>query len=161
MRLINQTISHWVTGGLFVLALTSGPGLAIEPASHPLLGFNGTLVDLPSNSVVPGPGDLPNRGMRVDTISRGTPASRAGLERGDTLISIDSMRFTTFAGYHQALRCSGQRPSLMIIDRRTGRLVRRSVDLPHKEPAEGECGARPPDTYLMAIDLVEDLQGER
>jgi S1-C subfamily serine protease len=124
----------------------------------PRLGFQGTVVDLKPDVGVPAPDGVPNRGIRVDSVRPNTPAARMGLERGDIVIAIDVMRFTTLEGYYQALRCSGQRPSIVLINVRNGRLTRKSISLPHEMPSDDECGARPPDSYLMSIDLESDFR---
>jgi S1-C subfamily serine protease len=129
-----------------------------QAAETPRLGFQGTIVTLGSRAVVPAPEGVPNRGIRVDSVKIGTPAARMGLEKGDILISIDSMRFTSLAGYFQALHCSGPRPSLLLINVRNGQLTRKSTSLPHAMPSDEKCGPRPPDSYLMSIDLESDLR---
>lgn len=129
-----------------------------EEAQQPRLGFSGTLVDLDPRIGLPTLEELPSRGMRVDQVTVGTPAALMELERGDIVISIDSMRFTSQAGYLHALRCAGQRPSLIIHDVRTKRFIRRSVDLPHVELPLDEAVPHPPETYLMAIDLESDFR---
>jgi hypothetical protein len=140
---------------------------AVEPAKlpkEPLLGFDGTLVNLPANLGLPGPGGpddataTPSRGMRVDKVRKNTPAARLGLEPGDILIAIDLMHFTSFKGYHHALRCSGQRPLLLIFDKRSGKMVHRNVDLPHESLPEAERVPQSPDTYRMAVDLESDMK---
>lgn len=137
--------------GLFAAAfgqvLAEGDG-----APAPPLGINGTLVDLPDR-VVPAPSELPNRGIRVNRVYAETPAARLGLERGDVVVAVDTMRFTSYAGYRHASACSGDRPSFVIVDVRTGRLIRRSVEFPHRRPDDAWCQPHPPDTYLMSIDF--------
>jgi S1-C subfamily serine protease len=129
-----------------------------QAAETPRLGFRGTVVDLGPRAAVPAPNGVPNRGLRVDSVQANTPAARMGLERGDILISIDSMRFTSLEGYFQSLRCSGLRPSIVLINVRNGQLMRKSISLPHAIPSDKDCGARPPDSYLMAIDLEADFR---
>lgn len=129
----------------------------IQAAETPKLGFQGTIVTLGPQAAVPAPDGVPNRGLRIDSVKAGTPAARMGFERGDILIAIDTMRFTSLEGYYQALRCSGQRPSIILINVRNGQLVRKSTSLPHQVPSDEECGARPPDSYLMSIDLRSDF----
>lgn len=129
-----------------------------EAAETPRLGFQGTIVDLGSSAVVPAPDGIPNRGLRVDSVKANTPAARLGLEKGDILISVDSMRFTTLEGYFQAMRCSGARPSILLINVRNGVLTRRSTSLPHQVPRNSECGPNPPESYLMSIDLESDVR---
>lgn len=131
---------------------------ATRAAETPKLGFQGTIVALGPRAAVPAPDGVPNRGLRVDSVKAGTPAARMGLERGDILIAIDTMRFTSLEGYYQALRCSGQRPSIILINVRNGQLTRKSTALPHAAPPDEECGARPPHSYLMSIDLRSDFQ---
>ena len=105
----------------------------------------------------PSPDKVPNKGLRIESVRRGWPAAQMGLETGDIVVSIDSMRFSTLDGYRQALRAAGQRPSIVLIDVRTGKLRRKSCNLPHQEPAEEDRKAKPPHSYLMSIDLVEDM----
>jgi len=131
---------------------------AAHAADTPRLGFRGTIVDLGPNAAVPAPDGVPNRGIRVDSVQANTPAARMGFERGDVIVAIDVMRFTTLEGYFQALRCSEQRPSIVLINVRNGKLVRKSASLPHVMPSDDECGARPPDSYLMSIDLESDFR---
>lgn len=131
---------------------------AVQAADTPRLGFRGTVVDLGPRAVVPAPDGVPNRGIRIDSVQMNTPAARMGFERGDIIVAIDVMRFTTLAGYFQAVRCSEQRPSIVLINVRNGKLVRKSVSLPHAMPSDEECGARPPDSYLMSIDLESDFR---
>lgn len=126
------------------------------PPIQPKLGMQGELARI-DDSVVPSHPDYPNRGMKVLEVTPGLPAARLGLERGDIVVSIDSMRFTDMQGYLQALRCAGQKPSLIIVNVRNGQLVRRSVHLPHQMPPEEELGADPPHSYLVSIDLREDM----
>lgn len=143
-----------------VLLIGSGAALSRAEAQVPVqprLGFSGTLIDLNPRLDIPAPEGIVSRGMRVDSVTRGTPAAHLGLERGDVVISIDSMRFTTQAGYLHALRCAGQKPSLIIRNIRTGELIRRSVSLPHAEPPVDQAGPQLPDTYLMSIDLAADM----
>lgn len=150
--IVDRFIVSAVVFGMFVAVATAG---AVET---PRLGFRGTVVDLGRAAVVPAPDGVPNRGLRVDAVQANTPAARMGLERGDIIVAIDIMRFTTLEGYFQALRCSGQRPSIVLINVRNGRLIRKSIALPHQTPPDDECGARAPDSYLMSIDLESDMR---
>jgi S1-C subfamily serine protease len=145
---------------LAVLFLVTARSAKAQPLDPPRLGFRGTLVAVDPREI-PAPDEFANQGMRVDSVTRGTPAARLGLERGDVIISVDSMRFTTQAGYLHALRCAGQQPSLIIRNVRTGELIRRSVSLPHQLPPDDEAGPQPPDTYLMSIDLAADMNPRR
>jgi S1-C subfamily serine protease len=131
---------------------------AAQAADTPRLGFQGTIVDLGPRAVVPAPDGVPNRGIRIDSVQMNTPAARMGFERGDIIVAIDVMRFTTLEGYFQAVRCSGQRPSIVLINVRNGKLVRKSTSFAHATPSDDECGARPPDSYLMSIDLESDFR---
>lgn len=124
----------------------------------PALGVDGDIIDLPRRSVVPAPSDSPNRGFRISRVHPRTPAAAMGLERGDIIISIDSMRFNSMRGLRHALTCAEQRPSLVIVNVRTGDFVRRSVKLPHRRPDPEDCGPQPPDSYGMAIDLESDMR---
>lgn len=124
----------------------------------PSLGVDGDIVDLPRRSVVPPSPDYPNRGFRITRVHPRTPAAAMGLERGDIIISIDTMRFTSMKGLRHALVCAGQRPSILIVNVRTGNFVRRSVNLPHREPDFDYCVPQPPDSYGMSIDLESDMR---
>lgn len=130
--------------------------LAGDVPKQPLLGCSGNLVDMPGR-LIPAPDKAPNKGLQIESVRRGGPAAIMGLEAGDIIVSIDSMRFTSYDGYRQALRAAGQRPSIVLIDVRTGKLRRKSCNLPHQEPAEEDRKAKPPHSYLMSIDLVEDM----
>jgi len=141
-----------------IVVFASAAAFGQESSRQPRLGFEGSLVKL-SPRTVPAPDDTPNMGMRVDSVQRGGSAWRMGLERGDIVISIDSMRFTSREGYLHALRAAGQRPSIILVDVRTGQLKRRTCNLPHRELSEADREPKAPDTYLMAIDLAEDMRG--
>ena len=142
--------------GIGCLGSCLSDSLAGEVPRQPLLGCSGNLVDMPKR-LVPSPDKVPNKGLRIESVRRGWPAAQMGLETGDIVVSIDSMRFSTLDGYRQALRAAGQRPSIVLIDVRTGKLRRKSCNLPHQEPAEEDRKAKPPHSYLMSIDLVEDM----
>ncbi len=138
---------------------------AVEPVKlpkEPLLGFEGTLVNLPKELGLPGPSGSddkttpPSRGMRVDKVQKNTPAARLGLEPGDILIAVDLMHFTSYKGYHHALRCAEQRPLLLIYDKRAGKMIHRNVDLPHEPLPEAQRVAKLPDTYMMSVDLESE-----
>jgi S1-C subfamily serine protease len=141
-----------------ILALATVGALNATAADTPRLGFRGTVVDLNADAGIPAPDGVPNRGIRVQAVQANTPAARMGLEPGDVIISIDAMRFTSLEGYYQAVRCAGQRPSIVLINVRNGQFVRRSTSLPHTLPPDEACGPRPPDSYLMSIDLESDLR---
>lgn len=148
----------WVSivAGMTILAMWMvSLALADAPPRTPTMGMNATLIDLAPRLGVPAPEGTANRGMRVNRITQNLPAARLGLELGDIVVSVDSMRFTSYGGFQHALRCAGQRPSFIIIDVRTGRLVRRTTDLPHQQPRG--CEPAPPDSYWMSIDLRDDV----
>lgn len=119
-------------------------------ASQPYLGFDGTLVDVPARFGFDGR----IKGMRVNWVKRGAPAARMGLERGDIILTIDNIAFRSHAGYLAALRMSSQRPGLMIINVRNGRLTRVNCSLPHTRDTREHR-----DTMGLAIDLIEDMRG--
>lgn len=150
---LTRSTAYVVAIGAFFTTVT-----VAQAADTPRLGFQGTIVDLGPRAVVPAPDGVPNRGIRVDSVQANTPASRMGFERGDIIVAIDVMRFTTLEGYFQAVRCSEQRPSIVLINVRNGKLVRKSISFPHPMPSDDECGARPPDSYLMSIDLESDFR---
>lgn len=111
---------------------------------QPYLGFSGHLVRV---------GDaLPVEnacGMKVDSVRRGTPAWRMGLERGDVVLIIDCVAFRSRAGYLQALRLASQKPSILVLNVRTGRPVRCSCRLAHVQE-QGKPDE--PDAYYLAVD---------
>lgn len=129
------------------------------PPAVPTMGMNATLIDLNQRIGVPAPDGTANRGLRVNRVTRGMPASRLGLEPGDIVVSVDSMRFTTYTGFQHALRCAGDRPSFIIVDVNTGRLIRRATELPHQQPEV--CEPRAPESYWMSIDLADDMAPRR
>ncbi len=118
-------------------------------AAQPLLGFSGKLVSLPRSF----PSRNGIRGMRVCAVNRGSYAARMGLERGDVIVTLDHTAFTSRAGYNAALRMCSQRPSLLVINVRTGRLTRVSGNFPHTRDTR-----KHPDTMGLAIDLTEDMR---
>ncbi len=150
---IPYVITFMVMGGI----VTSSLRAEAPPQGQPKLGFTGTIVDMPKDFEIPAPEGLPNRGIRVDRVNASGPAAKMGLERGDIIVAIDIWRFTTLEGYLQALRCAEQRPSIYIRNVRNGKLIRRTIDLPHQVNEE-ECMAKSPHTYWIAIDLEEDMR---
>jgi S1-C subfamily serine protease len=142
--------TDWWAGSAIVLAglLTTEPAMASYAAAprQPLLGFSGHLVRIDRHL-----GGGRHYGMHVDSVQRGSPAARMGLERGDIVVTIDNVAFRSHEGYLRALRLAGQRPSLVIIDVRTGRMIRRSCQLPHRQETDDPVSS---ETYRMAIDLV-------
>ena len=145
--------------GLWLAFAAGLPLLAAAEAElpkQPAMGFEGHLVDI--STYLPGTEEYANVGMQVDDVKRGSPAWKMGLERGDILVSIDNWRFGTMKGYLQALRAAGQRPSMILIDGRTKKMVRRPCNLPHAEPSEEDSTPRKPDTYLVGITLESDIQ---
>jgi len=124
-----------------------------QSSSQPYLGFCGETVRLPAYLRLPSKA----RGMYVYHVHRGTPAAEAGLESGDIVVTIDGMGFRTRAGYLKALRYASQRPSLVVVDVRTGRLVRVSCRFPHKQERRRLDG----DPFPLIIDLISDMRGCR
>jgi S1-C subfamily serine protease len=123
---------------------------------QPRMGFEGHLVDISNN--LPAGENVPSLGMQIDGIKRGGPAWKMGLEKGDIIVSIDAWRFTTNKGYLQALRAAGQRPSIIVIDSRAKKLVRRPCSLPHAEPSAEDLKPKKPDSFMMGITLEDDLK---
>lgn len=157
MRIARSIFGVWMVGVATICAdLLPTTASAADLPAQPQMGFRGDIVRLKANTV-PAPEGVPNVGIRVDFVRTGSPAARMGLETGDIVVSIDSMRFTTLDGYRYALRAAGQRPSVLLIDARTGKLRRRPCDLPHRQPPENERKPKPPETYVVMIDLVGDL----
>lgn len=118
---------------------------------QPHLGFDGDLVKLPKKFDEMFDGNL--IGMKVNSVNRGSPAARMGLERGDIIINIDNWSFKSYDGYKAALRQASEKPSIVLINVRTNKLTRRSCNLPHIVD-EGEH----PDTFRLAIDLERDMR---
>lgn len=122
------------------------------PPTEPI-GVNGEIVDVPARVGIPGPANLPNRVFRVDSVSADMPAAKLNLERGDLIVAIDSMRFTTMAGFRHALWCSSDRPSFLVWRARAGKLTIHNVPYPHRQPDPELNRPQPPDSYLMSIDI--------
>ncbi len=140
-----------VSAGLLLAAMSQvshGQNLPRQP----YLGFNGDVVNLPANLGIPR--DFNLKGMRVRSVRWGSPAARAGLERGDIVVTIDGIAFRNNAGYLQALRMSSQQPSLMVVNVRNGRLTRVSCRLPHIQSNE-ELNEN---VDMLAIDLERDMR---
>ena len=146
---------------LLVMSGVSLVGMAVIQAkgevavAAPRLGINAVIVDLNPRTGVPAPQGVASRGLKINRVDRGTPGAQLGLQPGDVIVSVDSMRFTTYEGFQHALTCAGQRPSFIIIDVNTGRLVRRATNLPHQSP--NVCEPMKPDSYWMSIDLRSDM----
>jgi hypothetical protein len=98
--------------------------------------------------------------MLVARVHRQTAAARLGLERGDVIVSIDAMRFTTLAGYEHALGCATDYPSLLIREGQTGQLSHRSGWFPHRQFDLESCRPKPPDSYRMSIAIPSELAGK-
>jgi S1-C subfamily serine protease len=130
----------------------------VDLPKQPQLGFEGHLVDV--SEYLPGhdSAKAASMGMRVDKVKRGTPAWKMGLGAGDIVVSIDTWRFTTNKGYRQALRAAGQRPSIIVIDSSTKKMVRHPCSLPHVEPTETDLTPQTPDSYQMGITLESDIE---
>ena len=118
-----------------VITLPNGDRVAIDRwedfvndrATQPKLGFAGTLVRVSGYH---------GRGMRINRVDRGSPASKMGFERGDIIVAIENIGFRCWDGYYQALRCASQSPRIGIIDVRTGKFIwRRCRHLPHAKLA--------------------------
>lgn len=152
----NLRTPSWI---VVLLVLTGSLALRTSGAElpkQPQMGFEGHLVDV--SRYLPGMEEYANVGMQVDRVQRGTPAWKMGLEPGDILVSIDGWRFGTPKGYLQALRAAGQRPSMIVVDARSQKLIRRACNLPHAEPSDADTTPRKPDTYQMGITLESDLE---
>ncbi len=149
--LIVAIVSH---ANADVITLPDGTRVAIDRwedfvddgPKQPKLGFSGTLVKLPQDMGV---------GMRINRVDRRSPASKMGLERGDIIVAIDNTGFTTWKGYYHALRRASQKPSIVLINVRTGRLIRRSCHIPHQQDWSEP---QPPDSTYLAITLEEDFR---
>ena len=101
------------------IRLAPNPGIVPAP-SAPLLGYTYVVV--------------PGYGFRVTGVMRGTPAAVVGLERGDTVLSINGYRLT-YLGADLPARADAARRGgwarLRIQDVRTGRIASRTVNLFH------------------------------
>jgi S1-C subfamily serine protease len=119
-----------------VLKLMLGTSLAV-------LTFGGMLpasvraVDPPHRIAVYSPGHpYPHRrALEVTQVAWGSPAARAGLERGDLILEVDGRDVDTPGEFHRALHRTGHRGTLTVKDVRTGRLIRLQVN-----PAGGHMG---------------------
>ena len=67
-------------------------------------------------------------GLHVRSVAPGTPAARAGLEKGDTILRVDGTPVTNQADFFAALYASGGAAALAV-RKGNGRLARVDVDL--------------------------------
>jgi hypothetical protein len=117
-------------------------------ADQPKLGYGGTLIPLKGEFEA-------FRGYRVDSVRRGTPAARMGLERGDIVVFIGrNMAFTTHEAYLYALRQQGNTATIGIINVRNGRLVWANCRLNHDpQPHRAET----PPNGLVMVDFARNM----
>lgn len=131
-------------------------------AGQPRLGFDGTLVNLPRafRQDAPKANGRTVRGVRINWVKRGSPAARMGLERGDIIVTIDNVAFSTWDGYYAALRMASQQPRIVLINVRNGRPTSKGCRLPHSVDNRWQPFGNNwhPDTAGWAIDLVEDMR---
>jgi S1-C subfamily serine protease len=103
------------------VAQAAQPGTTfLLPPSHgnvPKLGIYGRI--------------LPDRGMLVTGVVRGSEARRIGLEPGDTILSINQRRIHCEHDYFDALRHSGGVLYLRVLDVRSGGVIGVRAYLPH------------------------------
>lgn len=135
-----------------VILLVLGTRVVGNPPTEPF-GVTAELVDVPPHIPIPGPEDLPNRVLRVEAVGAGMPAARLGLKRGDLIVAIDSMRFTTTAGFRHALWCSSDRPSFLVWRAASRKLTIQNVPYAHRQPDPDEVAPQLPDSYWMSIDI--------
>jgi S1-C subfamily serine protease len=133
---------------VLILASAAGGNPPVAP-----LGVNGELIDVPPKIFIPGPEKLPNRVFRVDSASPDMPVAKLKLDRGDLIVAIDSMRFTSMAGFRHALWCSSDRPSFLVWRARQGKLTIHNIPYPHRQPDPDLNRPQPPDSYWMSIDI--------
>ena len=124
-------------------------------ADQPRLGFSGDLVGLAGQYEI----HLPNgmKGVKIRSVNRVGPARRMGLERGDIILTIDNVAFSSWEGYFAALRMASQRPNVVLINVRNGRPTRRNCSLPHVRDTRYsfEEGRLPPGTIGLSINFRE------
>ena len=68
-------------------------------------------------------------GLVVERVRWGSPASRLGLERGDVIRGVDNRWLRTEADLRRQLRDADAAAQLTVRDVRTGRLLRRPVQV--------------------------------
>ena len=110
----------------------AGPGMPVRPPVQPRL-----------RPLVPPPVVTPqaprlgimghvrqNWGMVVDSVNRGTTASRMGLERGDVIVRINNRQINSDRSYQESLwnavRFQNGHVDALVVDVRTGRTVHRT-----------------------------------
>lgn len=76
-----------------------------------------------------------HQGLRITSVAVRSPASRAGLERGDVILEVDGQDIQTGDQLHRALHRTGYRGMLTVRDARSGRIHRVQVF-----PADGHIG---------------------
>jgi len=120
-------------------------------ADQPKLGFGGTLVQLQGKF-------QPFHGYRVDSVRRGTPATRLGLERGDIVVFVGTnMAFTTREAYLYALRQQGKTAKIGIINVRNGKLAWATCRLNH-DPRPHQREAVP--NGIIMVDFKRQMGGQ-
>lgn len=67
------------------------------------------------------------KGMHVENVVWGTPASQAGLEPGDVIRSINGQRVQSLGHYQSLLRQGAGEAVLTVVDVRSGQWVQRFV----------------------------------
>lgn len=70
---------------------------------------------------------LHHQGLRITSVAYRSPASRAGLERGDVILEVDGDDIYTGDQLHRALHRTGYRGVLTVRDGRSGRIHRVQV----------------------------------
>lgn len=125
--MLATTKTRILTAGLLLLA---GLGLATSASADEKFQIR-LRPSLPTQTSAPRlgfSGHFDNgHGMHVDSVRRGSPAARLGLEPGDTIIAIDGQRIHSLGHYYGLLGRSGNRVRLHIEDWRTGRVVVRTA----------------------------------
>lgn len=61
-------------------------------------------------------------GVRITSVAYRSPASFAGLDRGDIILEVDGRDIHNYEQLHNSLHLTGYRGELTVRDRRTGRV---------------------------------------
>jgi S1-C subfamily serine protease len=75
-------------------------------------------------------------GYRILSLAKGSPAERAGLEKGDVVVAANGAALNDLPGLIKALQDGGGRLTLDVLDVRSGKAVPVEVDMAGAEQAE-------------------------